>query len=166
MASSVFTPIGGKDQYHGGSFRAEDVTLTWTGITQFEGALVQEAQWSCARQVSMLYEIGSPAVYYVGNRRSGNARMRRVVGGKQTFQDMATKFGNICQPENLVVDARQTACFSANLPRGNTGLQGGGVKYTLKDATLNDLGGSVTAQEVVISENMSFVFVDMYYDGK
>jgi hypothetical protein len=155
MANSVFTPVGGKDQYHGGTFRAEDVKLSWTGAAALEGALVQEATWRCARQVNILYEIGSPAVYYVGNRRSGNASFRRVVAGKNTFQEMAKKFGDICKPEDMTIDARQDPC--------GKNITGGGVKYTLKDTTLNELGGSVTADQVVISENMSFVFVDLYY---
>jgi hypothetical protein len=180
MAGSIFTPIGGRDQYHGGTFRAEDVVLTWTGINPgidgpaalgralggalrdaitgaapTEGALVQEAQWRCARQVNILYEIGSPAVYYVGNRRSGSASFRRVVAGKTTFQNMAQKFGDICNPADMVIDARQKPC--------GTNITGGGVKYTLKDATINELGGAVQAESVVINENMSFVFVDMYY---
>lgn len=155
MAGSVFTPIGGADQYHAGTFRAEDVLLTWASNNNLEGCLVQEAQWRCARQVSILYEIGSPAVYYVGNRRSGTAQLRRVVGGRDTFAQMARDFGDICNPENLIIDARQRPC--------GENLTGGGVSYTCVDATLNELGGSVTAEGVVISENMSFVFVDLYY---
>jgi len=169
MAGSVFTPVGGRDQYHGGTFRAEDVVLTWTGLNGIggaiaaaltgsaptEGALVQEATWRCARQVNILYEIGSPAVYYVGNRRSGSASFRRVVAGKTTFQSMARKFGDICNPADMVIDARQGKC--------GVNITGGGVKYTLKDATINELGGSVQAESVVINENMTFVFVDMYY---
>jgi hypothetical protein len=155
MAGSVFTPIGGADQYHAGTFRAEDVVLSWTGNRNLEGLLVQEAQWRCARQVSILYEIGSPAVYYVGNRRSGTAQFRRVVGGRESFKDMAQAFGNICNPRNLEIDARQKPC--------GQNVIGGGVNYTCVDATLNELGGSVTAEGVVISENMSFVFIDLYY---
>ena len=155
MAGSVFTPLGGRDQYHGGTFRAEDIVLTWTGAAQLEGALVQEAQWRCARQVNLLYEIGSPAVYFVGNRRSGNANFRRVVAGRTTFQEMARKFGDICNPEDMVLDARQKPC--------GQNVTGGGVKYTLKDTTLNELGGAVQAESVIINETMSFVFVDMYY---
>jgi hypothetical protein len=164
MALSVFTPVGGRDQYHGGTFRAEDVNLTWTGIDAFEGALVQEAQWRCARQISMLYEIGSPAVYYVGNRRSGSASLRRVVGSSQTFASMATTFGNICAPQDLIIDARQEGCGRV-APLTTATFTGGGIKYTLKDATLNELGGAIQAESVIISENMSFVFVDLYYDG-
>lgn len=164
MASSIFNPDGARDQYHAGTFRAEDVFLSWTGDNiGSEGALVQEAQWRCARQVSMLYEIGSPAVYYVGNRRSGSASFRRVVGGRDTFAAMAQTFGQICTPQNLVIDARQTGCASVATGENVGNLIGGGVKYTLVDTTLNELGGSVTAEGVVISENMSFVFIDMYY---
>lgn len=157
MGQSVFNLGGGPDQYHGGTFRAEDVKLSWTKGKATDGALVQEAQWRCARQVSILYEIGSPAVYYVGNRRSGNANFRRVVGGLKNFADMAKHFGNICEPHNLIIDARQDPC--------GKNLQGGGVKYTCVDATLNDLGGMVQAESVVIHETMSFVFIDMYYDA-
>ena len=170
MPNSIFNLGGAKNQYHGGTFRAEDVTLEWTsaaapaapGVADSggvaDGALVQEAQWRCARQVSILYEIGSPAVYYVGNRRSGNAQMRRVVGGTATFRAMAEKFGNICQPENLIINAKQAKCTKTN------NLVGGGVKYTCVDATLNDLGGAIQAESVVINESMSFVFVDLYYE--
>jgi hypothetical protein len=157
MGNSIFNIGGGTDQYHGGSFRAEDVKLEWTGVGGVaDGALVQEAQWRCARQVSILYEIGSPAVYYVGNRRSGNAQMRRVVGGAATFAAMAKHFGNICKPENLIINAKQEPC--------GKNVTGGGVKYTCVDATLNDLGASMQAESVVINESMSFVFVDLYYE--
>lgn len=163
MANSIFTPDGGRDQYHAGTFRAEDVVLTWTGNQSTEGALVQEAQWRCARQVSMLYEIGSPAVYYVGNRRSGTAQFRRVVGGRDTFAAMATAFGAICSPQNLIIDARQNTCGGIVSTTISTGIVGGGIKYECVDATLTELGGGVTAEGVVISENMAFVFVDLYY---
>lgn len=158
MADSAFNP-GGKAQYHGGSFRAEDVRLNWSDSLIGDGMLVQEAQWHCARQVSILYEIGSPAVYYVGNRRSGTANLRRVVGGRGQFKEMARSFGNICSPKNLIIDARQQACG-----RNVTAGDGGGAKYTCVDATLNDLGGATQAEAVVISEMMAFVFLDMYYE--
>jgi hypothetical protein len=153
MANSIFAAGGGKDQYHGGTFRAEDIKLTWTGVNTGEGALVQEAQWRCQRQINTLYEIGSPAVYYVGNRRSGQASMRRVVAGRTQFRDMARKFGDLCNPDNLVIGAAASAC----------GANSGGVNYTLVAATLSELGASVQAEQIVINENMGFVFVDLYY---
>jgi hypothetical protein len=156
MALSAFAAGGGKDQFFNGAFRADDVKLNWTGGGAKEGALVQSAQWQCQRTVNFLYEIGSTAVYYVGNRRQGNATFTRVVAGSQTFKTMVKTFGNLCKPENLTIDATQAACK-------NGATTGGGVKYTLVSATLTQVGGNVTANDIVINEQLGFMFVDLYY---
>jgi len=168
MANSAFAAGGGKDQFFNGAFRADDVKLTWTGGGAGEGALVQSAQWTCQRTVNMLYEIGSTAVYYVGNRRQGTAQFTRVVGGKATFKNMVTAFGDLCKPKDLIINAKQAACGGggggiAGFIGGLFGGGGGGVLYTLKSATLNSVGASVTAQEIVINEQLGFMFVDLYY---
>ncbi len=157
MAKSAFAAGGGKDQFFNGAFRADDVKLTWTGGGRATGALVQQAQWSCQRTVNMLYEIGSTAVYYVGNRRQGTAQFTRVVAGSATFKNMVGKFGNICKPENMTINAKEAACK-------NGSTSGGGVQYTLVGATLTQVGASVTAQEIVINEQLGFMFVDLYYE--
>lgn len=170
MASSAFAAGGGKDQFHNGSFRADDVQLNWTagglagaiagalglGGGGKTGALVQSAQWTCQRTVNMLYEIGSTAVYYVGNRRQGQAQFTRVVAGSTAFKSLVTSFGNICAPQDLTIDAKQAAC------KGGT-TTGGGVKYTLKSATLTSVGANVNANDIVINEQLGFMFVDLYY---
>lgn len=157
MAKSAFAAGSGKDQFFNGAFRADDVKLTWTGGGATQGALVQQAQWSCQRTVNMLYEIGSTAVYYVGNRRQGTAQFTRVVAGSATFKNMVTTFGNLCDPKNLSINAKEAACKGG-------GTSGGGVKYTLVSATLTQVGASVTAQEIVINEQLGFMFVDLYYE--
>lgn len=157
---------GGADQLHGGSFRAEDVLLNWAGAGAAPvaggvkaGALVQQAQWQCQRTVSMLYEIGSTNVYYVGNRRQGNATFSRVVAGSAAFKDLIAAFGNLCDPKDLTLNAQQAACKGPN-----NALTGGGVKYTLAGATLTSIGGSVTAQEIIINEQLGFMFLDLGYE--
>lgn len=157
MPLSAFAAGGGKDQFFNGAFRADDVKLTWTGGGATEGALVQQAQWTCQRTVNMLYEIGSTAVYYVGNRRQGTANFTRVVAGNQTFKNMVKNFGNLCNPQNLAIDGTQAACKGG-------GVAGGGVKYTLVGSTLTQVGASVTANDIVINEQLGFMFVDLYYE--
>jgi hypothetical protein len=160
--TSVFAGTGGKDQEFNGSFLADNVKLTWGaggttgGGGANGGALVQQVQFQIQRNVNMLYEIGSPKVYYVGGRRQGNATFTRVVSGSSTFRDLATKFGNICKPADLYLDAAQAAC-------GTTTSTSGGVKYTLMKATLNSVGASVTANDVVINESLGFMFIDLGY---
>ena len=167
--TSVFAPAGsgGTDQEFNGSFLADNVRLTWgdaatpapgTGTGGSNGgALVQQVQFQIQRNVNMLYEIGSAKVYYVGGRRQGNATFTRVVSGSSTFRDLATKFGDVCKPANLYLNASQAAC-------GGT-TTGGGVNYTLMSATLNSVGASVTANDVVINESLGFMFIDLGYTG-
>lgn len=146
--ASPFAAGGGKDQLHKQSFRAEDVELDLGGITG-DGALVQSVQFTCNRTVNFLYEIGSANVYYVGNRRQGQCQCTRVVGGTATFKTLLTKYGDMCKPQDLTIKAK-AGCGS-----------GQAVTYKLKFATLNSIGASVTAQEIVINEQLGFVFADI-----
>lgn len=155
---SVFATTCGKDQEFNGSFLADNVSLTWPGSGENNGALVQQVQFQIQRNVNMLYEIGSPYVYYVGGRRQGNATFSRVVSGSSTFRELATKFGNICDPQDMWLDAKQAACKGAGCG------QQGGVKYTLMKATLNLVGASVTANDIVINETLGFMFTDLGYE--
>jgi hypothetical protein len=101
----------------------------------------------------MLYEIGSSNVYYVGNRRQGTAQFTRVVGGSASFMNLITTFGNLCKPQNLALSAKMAKC-KENAKE---------VKYTLVDATLTQVGASVSAQDIVINEQLGFMFIDLYY---
>ena len=155
MASSVFAKGEcGADQAFNGAFCADNVKLKFGTAEAKEGAMVQSAQWQCQRSINMLYEIGSAKTYYVGNRRQGTAQCTRVVTGSGVFKQLLTDYGDICNPKPITIDGSTAACG------GN--VAAGGVSYTLQDATLSSVGGSVTAQDVVINEQLGFMFVDLY----
>jgi hypothetical protein len=156
--TSVFAAGGGQDQLYGGSFRADDVTLSFGDGGAKKGALVQSVQFQIQRNINMLYEIGSTNVYYVGGRRQGNATFQRVVSGSEDFKSMATKFGDICAPDNLVLNASQAVCGAEA-----GGAANGGVTYTLVKATLQSVGATVSANDIVINESLGFMFIDLYY---
>lgn len=141
--------IFGTEQTHEGSFRADDLKLTFAG-GDGAGALVQQANFTLTRQVNMLYEIGSTNVYYVGNRRQGQAQLNRVVGGSGQFQQLVTTYADMCNPDMLTLEAS-----------GGCGGAAGGVTYNLMEATLTQIGASVTAQDIVITENLGFIFADL-----
>jgi hypothetical protein len=141
----------GKEQTHNGSFRAEDLTMTFGGAGG-PGALVQQVNFTLTRQINTLYEIGSSNVYYVGNRRQGQAQLSRIVGGTANFKTLVNDYGDMCTPKDVVLTAA-----------GGCGGTSGSVTYTLKKATLTQLGASVTAQDVVITENLGFMFLDIDY---
>jgi len=146
MANSIF----GKAQTHNGSFRADDLTVFFGGQSGV-GALVQQAQFTVQRAVNMLYELGSNNVYYVGNRRQGTANLSRIVGSSGAFKQLLSKFGDMCKPDTLTLTAG-----------GGCGNQSGSsVTYDLANATLTSIGGSVTAQDIVITEQLAFICSDI-----
>lgn len=137
-------PWQSQAQTHTGAVRAEDVVLTLGS----KAVLVQQFQFTVNRTVNFLYEIGSNNVYYVGNRRQGQCQLTRVMAGNGEFQTLIQTYGNMCQPRNMMLQG--IACKG-----------GGSVNYDVKDATLTSIGASVTAQDVVINENLGFICSDI-----
>jgi len=154
--ASIFGPAGAAagspEQTHSGSFRADDLELTIAGDAP--GALVQQVNFTLTRSVNMLYEIGSTNVYYVGNRRQGQAQMQRIVGGASTFRALLDQYGNMCEPQAIELNATG----------GCGGAGGEGINYRLLAATLTQVGASVTAQDIVITESLGFIFSDLSLD--
>lgn len=140
---SVFA---GGQTYNGG-FRADQLTLTFGGV-DVAGFLVQNVQFSYTQQITMLYEIGSENVYYVGGRAQGTATLARVIGPAPLAAQFIQQFNDLCEPQDINFDA-------------SAGCRGGGLNYTLEDAVLTTVSVSVTAQAVVINEQLQFIFVDL-----
>jgi hypothetical protein len=141
--ASVFA--GG--QTHNGGFRADQLTLTFGG-TDVAGFLVQNVQFTYTQQVTLLYEIGSAFVYYVGGRAQGQATLSRVVGPSQLAGTFISQFNDLCEPADIDFDA-------------SAGCDSGGPHYTLEDAVLTTISLSVTAQDVVINEQLQFMFINL-----
>ena len=148
---SVF---GGSQQAIEGVIRAEDVKLKLNNKDAV-GAIVQQAEWSLERTVNMLYEVGTQNVYYVGDRRKGQARFSRVVGGSKDFKTMVTDYGDLCNADTNVL--------GLNVGSSTCGGGGAAINYLLLGVTLTSLGASVTANDIIVTESMSFMFVDMEY---
>lgn len=142
-------------QTHNGSFRADQLEMSFGG-DPVDGYLIQQVQFSFTQQVTMLYEVGSDNVYYVGGRSQGTATLARVVGPQATAADFVNKYNDICDPQPIELDA------SSGCP-GSTGSQGG-VKYVLEEAVLAAISVSVTAQDIVVNEQLQFMFIDLTSD--
>ena len=150
--ASYFGKDGGF-QKHKASFRAEDLEMTLGGKGG-DGALVQQVNFTLTRQINTLYEIGSANVYYVGNRRQGQAQMNRIVGGAQNFKDLLENYGNMCKPKDIELSAKAAQCSGEGTSPEN-------LTYKLKSATITTIGASVTAQDIVITETLGFMFLDL-----
>lgn len=147
---SVFT--NSEDQTWNGSFRADDLKMTFASGGDGAGALVQQASWNVRREVQMIYEIGSPNIYYVGNRRSGTIQLQRVVTASDVYQQLIDTFGDMCSPESFELEA-SGGCGGEQAQSTRT--------YTMTHAIMTSLGASVQAQQIVLNETMDFMFSDM-----
>jgi hypothetical protein len=134
-----------------GGFRSDLLTVSVAG-RDVSGFLVQNVQFSYSQQVTMLYEIGSSNVYYVGGRAQGTATLSRVAGPAQFGADFIRLYNDICNPEDISFAGRGGSCGNANV---------GAVRYNLIDAVLTTVSVSVTAQDVVINEQLQFIFADL-----
>lgn len=154
------------DQKINGAFTAENCTLNLgDGV---EGAIVQRVQFNIERPINFIYELphtpGQPQnVYYVGGRRRGQATFERVVGGSKTFNAFVNKYGPLCNKTDDIVLTASGQCAV-----GEVGDNGGGAAeqtttYTLKTPKITALGASVSAQDIVIVENVQMVFLDLTY---
>lgn len=156
--ASVFAGAAGGAQSVQGVIKAEDVKLKINGVDAV-GAIVQQAEWSVERTVNMMYEIGTQNVYYVGDRRRGTARFSRVVGGSKDFKTIVSTYGDLCKANTNTLGLVAGATGSG----GGICNSNGSVTYKLLGVTLNSLGASVTANDIIVTESMSFMFVDMEY---
>lgn len=136
----------GVEQTNNGGVKAENVILTVGGQ---DVAVAQQFQFTLTRNVNLLYEIGTNKTYYVGNRRQGQGTLQRVVAGASGFAGLMTQLGDLCNPTDCQL--------------GGWGCTGGGVAYTLKKALATALGATVTANDVVITESINLIFIDIDY---
>jgi hypothetical protein len=138
----------GSTQQWAGSFKADLLKVNFNGVTG--GMLVQNMQFNFSQQVSMLFELGSEKVYFVGGRAQGSASINRIVGPGKAILALFQGYGDICSPKNIEFTAE-----------GGCGGAQGGIRYRLKSAVLTSVGASVDAQVIVISEQLQFMFVDL-----
>lgn len=161
------------DQTIGGAFTAENCTLNLGTDAQGQeigGAIVQRVQFNIERPINFIYEIpnapGQPQkVYYVGGRRRGQATFERVVGGSATFSAFVSTYGPLCDApgKDITLTATGQCEIAAAGAQGQPGAAAQTTKYTLKTPKITALGASVSAQDIVIVENVQLVFLDLTY---
>ena len=155
--------FAGAQTYNGG-FRADQLTLKFGG-TDVAGFLVQQVQFSYTQQVTLLYEIGSANVYFVGGRAQGTAQLGRVVGPAALGGGLMTLYKDLCDPQDISLNA-SSGCSSIGpaapgVPNSRGFGGNGGPAYLLEDAVMTTVSASVTSQDVVVNEQLAFMFVNL-----
>lgn len=151
----------------GGSFSADQATITFPAIGQSQGAesglLVQNMNASYQQQVTRLFEVGSPNIYYVGGRTNGQASMARVVGPRKLQQAFYQGYGDVCRARtNSIRVAIAGGCdVDAN---NNLQTQKASTAFTAKFVVITAIGLSITAADMLINESLTMMFSSFTYE--
>lgn len=146
----------------GGSFSADQGRITFPQLISGQGAdsglLMQNLAASYTQQVTRLFEVGSPNIYYVGGRTSGQANIARVVGPRKIAKEFYLTYGDVCRART------NTLHFSVS-----TGCDGDAVgvaraSYTAHFVVITTIGISVTAADMLINEQLAMMFSSFLYN--
>jgi len=153
------------DQF-GGSFAADDARVTFPaligGVGADAGLLVQNLSANYTQQVTRLFEVGSPNIYYVGGRTSGDATMARVVGPKKIAKEFYATYGDICRARtNTLHFSLATGCEAGTT--ATAGLRAR-ASYTAHFVVITTVGISVAAADMLINEQLQMIFSSFVYN--
>jgi hypothetical protein len=142
----------------GGSFAADNGTITFPALIGGNGAdaglLVQNMGVNYSQQVTRLFEVGSPKIYYVGGRTSGQASIARVIGPRKIAAEFYQTYGDICNARtNTLHFSMTTGCDNF----------GGRASYTAHFVVITNIGVTVTAADMLINEQMQMMFSSFLY---
>lgn len=131
------------------------------------GMLTQQLSVQYSQAVTRLYEIGTNFTFLVAGRTQGQVTLARVLGPRSVQLSFYTKYGNVCNADtNNVNFETETGCQQGDGAGG--GAQGNlanGHKFGVHNAVITNLGVTVNAQDMMINEQITMMFVQMTSGG-
>lgn len=145
---------------HEGSFPSDKTNITLGGQPTVSLGIVQNANFQYSQSINRIYSLTKGAdgttvpVYYVGGRAQGTLGIARVLGPASTaLSKFYEEMGNVCNPQDLDITFSDGSCTKKG--EASTAQP---ISYKLKDCVLITTGVSVGAQDMIINENMQFMF--------
>ena len=74
-----------------------------TGIQDFNGLVAQSITCSCARQPTIVYEIGSKNYYAVDAKPQGQGRLQNILGPTRQSLESLKTLGDICKQKKITI---------------------------------------------------------------
>ena len=161
----------------GGSFAADEASLSFPnndasagsvgrstaegGYAGDVGLLIQDLQTVYTQNDTRLFEVGRPAIYYVGGRTSGTATIGRVIGPRTIAEAFYTKFGDICQARTntLEIGIKNGCGTSVNVSPFE-----GVSTYTCHFCVVTSIGIGIRAADMMINETLQMMFSSFDYE--
>ena len=155
MANDIFNR---QSDRFGGSFSADQARVTFPALAgggSEAGLLVQNLSASYTQQVTRLFEISSPAMYYVGGRTAGQFGISRVAGPRKLAAAFYQTYGDVCNAAtNTLHFSMTTGCGSDTNPRAS---------YTAHFVVLTSVAVSIGATDMLVNEQLSGMFSSFLY---
>ena len=143
----------------GGSFAADNAKVTFPALItggSDAGLLVQNMNASYQQNITRLFEVGSPSIYYVGGRTNGQASIARIVGPRKIAAAFYTTYGDVCNASTNSLHFSMTAGCGAAV--------GARTSYTCHFVVITQIGLSVTSADMLINENVAMMFSSFLYN--
>jgi hypothetical protein len=140
---------------YGGSFSADGASIQFDK-TGYTGLLVQNLQGQYMQNVTRLYDVTSTDVVLVSGRTQGQGGMSRVMGPSALAAAFFERYGNVCYADANSLTVTADADCSG-------GGQTDTIELVMSGVVINSYGFSVAAQDMVMNEQLGFVFLWMEY---
>ena len=172
MAKSVFTSaansVAGTFSTNNGGMSAKDVPL----------GLVTNVSINYSQTVNRIFDMNmdfratnnkSP-MYYVGGRAQGGVSIGRILGPKNQGSDAYCQFyqdyGNVCGIKESLLFSFKADSAERDTRSGPAGeCKKTNMEFTVIDPLLTTIGITQNANDVIINENVNFMFADLQCGG-
>jgi len=148
--------------HFGGAFASDSGTLSFPALINSQGAdaglLIQNMSVNYTQQVTRLFEVGSPKIYYVGGRTSGNASIARVIGPRKIAKEFYLTYGDICRART------NTLHFALSVGCGDDTAAVSRASYTAHFVVITTIGIGITAADMLINEQLAMMFSSFVYN--
>lgn len=139
----------------GGVFTADNAKVVFKGNL---AVLVQSLQFNYSQQITRLYDVTSPTIYYVGGRTTGRLSISRIIGPTASVTAFYTQYGNVCKAaQNLIslVFVNTDCSTGANNP----------ATYDMYNCVIEQVSVGVQAESMIISDSTTMIFSSLTATG-
>jgi len=141
--------LGRNDEGFGGAYKADDARLT---IDEISDLLVTNINASYTQQVNRVFDMTDNRTYYIRGQAQGQGTIASLIGPKGAGDIAYATLSDPCNKSTLTFNFAGAGCESAS-----------GVNATrvLKHVVLMGISDSISANDMVLNEQLSFQFARM-----
>jgi len=149
MARDVFN----REVDLGTPLAADATRLLVSGLVE-EDMLAQNVRIEYRQNINRLWEVGSSKQFFIAGRTEGTVQVGRIIAGKGVSGEFVQQYGDVCNmPGNQITLLFEQGCTT----RQTLG------KVTASGVVVQSVAYAVSAQEMVINEDIGMMFARLEY---